>query len=151
MKALSKVHEEMAAKLREPIPAILSMGAAPATLAPGPVTEAKKDAFVVGTQPALRFPIQRWVSMPNFGNGEFEGDINTLDAVFVIPGVCVCACVCERERDRERNICACEMREMCTCEMCESEFSLSLTHSLRHTHTRTHTLSVCLSPSLSLL
>ena len=58
------------------IPAILSMGAVPATLTPGPVTKAKKDAFVVGTQPALEphyLPFN-WVSMPfNFGNGEFEG------------------------------------------------------------------------------
>jgi hypothetical protein len=60
----------------KPIPAILSMGAVPATLAPGPVTKAKKDAFVVGTQPALEPKYQpfNWVSMPfNFGNGEFEG------------------------------------------------------------------------------
>ena len=41
--------------------------------------EAKKDAFVVGTQPALH--LQQWVSMPfNFGNGDFEGPG---DAVFV--------------------------------------------------------------------
>jgi len=75
----------------EPIPAILLMGAAPATLAPGPVTKATKDAFVVGTQHALQqsgYSFARtpplpfnWVSMPfNFGNGEFEGPG---DAIFV--------------------------------------------------------------------